>query len=293
MEIRVLKYFLAVAREQNMTRAANFLHITQPTLSRQIMQLEEELGQTLFLRKQRKMVLTETGKLLFRKAEEILALVEKTEEDLKAEGKLVSGKISIGSAESASSQVLIRIFQQFSSMYPNVQYELYTGNADSIEQRIDQGLLDFGLLVEPADVKKYESIYLNQQEKWGILMRSDVPLAQKPFVTATDLLGLPILSIQRTAVRNQLSKWLGQELEDVLNVVATYNLLGNAALMVEAGLGYAFTIEGAASRYHDTTLCFRPLYPELCDKSVFIWKKDQPTSNVAKKFLQLLTKEKL
>lgn len=128
MEIRVLKYFLAVAREQNMTRAANLLHITQPTLSRQIMQLEEELGQTLFLRKQRKMVLTETGKLLFRKAEEILALVEKTEEDLKAEGKLVSGKISIGSAESASSQVLIRIFQQFSSMYPNVQYEFETSN---------------------------------------------------------------------------------------------------------------------------------------------------------------------
>lgn len=287
MELRVLRYFLMAAREENITRAAKALHITQPTLSRQLAQLEQELGQALFGREAGKPFLTQAGRLLKRRAEELLSLADKTEEEIRARSGQVTGMISLGSAESASASIWPRLLRAFSQMHPQVQYELYTGNADHIKERIDQGLLDFGLLVEPVEIAKYQSLSLGQTERWGVLMRSDAPLAKKEAVTAEDLCALPLLNAHRPVVRDELAAWFGKE-KDSIHVLATYNLIGNAALMVREGLGYALTIEGAVALYCNPELCFRPLFPPLEDRSVFIWKKNQPLGQASARFLEML-----
>ncbi len=287
LELRVLRYFLAVAREENITRAAKALHITQPTLSRQLAQLEHELGQSLFCREAGRPFLTQAGRLLKRRAEELLSLAAKAQEEIKAQADQVTGTISIGSAESASARIWPRLLRAFSQAYPQVQYELYTGNADHIKERIDQGLLDFGLLVEPVEIAKYHSLSLGQTEQWGVLMRSDAPLAEREVVTAEELCSLPLLNAHRPVVQDELAAWFGNA-KDSVHILATYNLIGNAALMVREGLGYALTIEGAVSLYQNPELCFRPLFPPLVDRSVFIWKKEQPLGRASAKFLEML-----
>ncbi len=284
MELRVLRYFLAVAREENITRAAKALHITQPTLSRQLAQLEHELGQSLFCREAGRPFLTQAGRLLKRRAEELLSLAAKAQEEIKAQADQVTGTISIGSAESASARIWPRLLRAFSQAYPQVQYELYTGNADHIKERIDQGLLDFGLLVEPVEIAKYHSLSLGQTEQWG---GSDAPLAEREVVTAEELCSLPLLNAHRPVVQDELAAWFGNA-KDSVHILATYNLIGNAVLMVREGLGYALTIEGAVSLYQNPELCFRPLFPPLVDRSVFIWKKEQPLGRASAKFLEML-----
>lgn len=285
MEIRVLRYFLTVAREESITRAAEVLHITQPTLSRQLSQLEEETGVRLFERGPRRIRLTSEGMLLRRRAEEILQLVDKTETELSEQQAQVEGTISIGSGESVSVQLLPGLFSSFREKYPRVSFDIFTATADLVKEQMDRGLLDIGLLLEPVDKEKYDFIRLNIREKWVVLMRPDDPLAAKEAVSAQDLLGLPLILPRRMAMRSELASWFGDYYE-LLNVIITSNLNTNGAIMVASGLAYSIVIEGAVSLWDQSKVTYRPLTPELTTTSVLAWKRGQPFSPAALKFIE-------
>lgn len=286
MEVRLLKYFLTVVQEGNITNAAERLHITQPTLSRQLMQLEEELGAVLYIRGKRKITLTQAGLLLKRRAEEIVALTEKTEQEFKEQVGLLSGEIFIGSGEVTAMYELGKLITAFKQEYPQVRYHLYSGNADDIEERIENGLLDLGLLTDPVNLDKYDSLRLQAKERWGILMRKDSPLAGRAYIEPVDLVDKPLLVTRRAPMQAEFSKWFGFDYQE-LNVVATYNLIYNAAIMVEEGLGYAFSLENLVMTKEDGPLQFVPLRPNLEMGSVLVWKKDQVHSPATEKFLAL------
>lgn len=284
MELRVLRYYLTVAREENITRAAEILHITQPTLSRQMAELEAELNTRLFERTNRKIALTEAGMLLRRRAEELVSLAEKTELEFKGFGEELTGLISIGSGVSAVvSEILPDLLQTYASRYPCVRFELHTGTAAVIKDQLDKGLLDIGILMEPVEVEKYDFIRLPKKDVWGILMPEDDPLAQRDKITPVDLQMLPLIVNWRIAER-EAKAWFGGD-TDHLNVFCTYDLIDNAALLVERRLGYAFVIEGALK--HLPRLVFRPLSPEVSNTSVLVWKKYQPSSVAVQKFIEL------
>lgn len=284
MELRVLRYYLTVAREENITRAAEILHITQPTLSRQMAELEAELNTRLFERTNRKIVLTEAGMLLRRRAEELVSLAEKTELEFKNSGEELTGLISIGSGVSAVvSENLPDLIQTYSNRYPHVRFELHTGTAAVIKDQLDKGLLDIGILMEPVEVEKYDFIRLPEKDIWGILMPEDDPLAQKNNITPADLQTLPLIVSWRI-VEREAKAWFGGN-TDHLNVICTYDLIDNAVLLVERRLGYAFVIEGALK--HLPGLVFRPLSPEVSNTSVLVWKKYQPFSASVQKFIEL------
>ena len=284
MELRVLRYYLTVAREENITRAAEILHITQPTLSRQMAELEEELNTRLFERTNRKITLTEAGMLLRRRAEELVSLADKTELEFKNSGEELTGLISIGSGVSAVvSENLPDLIQTYSKKYPHVCFELHTGTAAVIKDQLDKGLLDIGILMEPVEVEKYDFIRLPKKDVWGVLMPEDDPLAQKNSITSADLQNLPLIASWRI-VEREAKAWFGGN-TDHLNVICTYDLIDNAALLVERRLGYAFVIEGALKNY--AGLVFRPLFPEVSNTSVLVWKKYQPSSGAVQKFIEL------
>lgn len=226
MEIRVLRYFLTVVREESITKAAEVLHITQPTLSRQLSQMEEEIGVKLFHRGVRRIDLTNEGILLRRRAEEILQLVDKTEKELIEQEEQVEGKISVGCGEIAAVQVLPKLIKTFREKYPQVTFDIFTATADLVKEQMDKGLLDIGLLLEPVDMEKYDFIRLDVKEKWVVLMRPDSPLAEKESVTAKDLSGLPLILPRRMNVQNELASWFGDHY-DSLNVIFTSNLILN------------------------------------------------------------------
>lgn len=285
MELRVLRYYLAVAREENITRAAEILHITQPTLSRQMSELEEELHTRLFERTNRKIILTESGLLLRRRAEELVALADKIEQDFLDSGDELTGLISIGTGVSAAvSETLPELLKEYSQNYPQVQFELHTGTAEGIKDKLDKGLLDVGILMEPVEVEKYEFVRLPQKEIWGILMPEDDPLAQKTEITPADLQALPLIVSWRIDER-EAKVWFGGDTGH-LNIFCTYDMVDNAALLVERRLGYAFVIKGALKPIPG--LVFRPLYPEVSNTSVMVWKKYQPSSPAVQKFLELV-----
>lgn len=285
MELRVLRYYLTVAREENITRAADILHITQPTLSRQLSQLEEELGAQLMIRGKRKITLTEDGLRLRRRAEELVELAEKTEQEFGGASPELSGVISIGSAESSAAKFLPKLLEQFSAEHPLVQYDLLSGNADQLRERLDTGLLDAALLLEPVDVTRYDFLRLQETDRWGVLMPARSPLSEKSFVDAADLRELPLLMPRRDSVQRELSAWFGGSFEH-LHIFSTHNLIKNAALLVEHGLGYAVTIEGAVDVYDRERFCFRPLSPELTVGAVLVWKKYRSASPAVSAFLQ-------
>lgn len=271
MELRVLNYFLTVAREENITRAAQLLHVTQPTLSRQLMQLEEELGVQLFHRGKHSVSLTEDGMLLRRRAQELVSLSEKTKLELQHKEEIPAGEIAIGCGESKSMSLLSEKMVSFRQKYPLVQFSIYSAIADDIKERIEKGILDMGLLVEPVDISKYEFIRLPVKERWGVLVREDSPLAQKDCVTPEDLLEVPLLMVRREQVKNELANWFGDTYEQ-LEIAATYNLIVNAAFMVERGLGVALCFDlGAVFE----NLRFIPLLPRMETGSVLVWKKNQ------------------
>ncbi|MDR4947673.1 LysR family transcriptional regulator [Neobacillus cucumis] len=274
MEIRVLKYFLMVAREENISKAAEILHITQPTLSRQLMQLENELGTRLFIRGKGKVKLTDEGMLLRRRAEEIIDLAVKTEKEFSAHDNFIGGEISFGCGEINAMRLLADFINKFSKEYPQVKYNLYSGTADDIKERIDKGLIDIGLLMEPVNIEKYDFIRLSQKEKWGVLMQKDSPLAYKEHINPEDLVGMPIIITKRSTVQNEIQNWFGVNFEK-LDIIATYNLILNAAILVEKGLGYAICLEKLVEFNDETNICFRPLYPNLEMGSVIVWKKNQ------------------
>jgi DNA-binding transcriptional LysR family regulator len=285
MEIRVLKYFLTVAREESITKAAEILHITQPTLSRQLMQLEEELGTQLFKRGKSKITLTDEGMLLRRRAEEIVDLHDRTEREFTELDNLVGGEIFIGAAETKAMHALADLIKKFSKEYPQVKYNLYSGNADDIKERIDKGLIDIGLLTEPVNIEKYDYIRLPQKETWGLLMRKDSTLAEKQYIIPSDLIGIPLIYSKRSMVQNEINNWVGVENEK-LNIIATYNLIYNAAIMVEEGLGYAVSLEKLVNINDETNICFRTFYPKLEVGTVLIWKKYQMFSPATTKFIE-------
>lgn len=285
MEIRVLRYFLAVAREENITKAAEVLHITQPTLSRQLTQLEEEAGVRLFHRGARKITLTNEGILLRRRAEEILELVNKTEQELALSEEQIEGTITIGCGELAAVQTLAGLCDAFHAKYPRVRFDLYTATADYVIEQMDKGLVDIGLLLEPVDMEKYEFIRLGIKERWIVLMKPDDALAVLEAVTASDLEKLPLMLPRRLGVQSEVASWFGDKYEN-LNVVFTSNLSTNSAVMVEKGLGYSLVIEGGVPFLDHKRITYRPLSPELSATSVIAWKRQQPFSRAAEKFIE-------
>lgn len=285
MEIRVLKYFLSVVREESISRAAEVLHITQPTLSRQLAQLEEEAGVKLFRRGARRITLTNEGILLKRRAEEILSLVERTEAELSQREELVDGRVVIGCGEMAAVQILREIILSFRPKYPLVSYDIFTANADHVKEQMEKGLVDIGILLEPIDIEKFDFIRLRDRERWVALLRPDDPLAEKDAVTAKDLEGAPVILPRRQNVRNEVSNWLGDSLEKV-QILFTSNLSTNSAIMVQGGLGRSLVIEGAVPFWDKEKITYRPLKPELSASCVLAWKKRQPFSLAAAKFIE-------
>lgn len=285
MEIRVLRYFLTVVREESITKASETLHITQPTLSRQLSQLEEEIGVKLFHRGARKISLTNEGILLRRRAEEILQLVDMTEKELVEQEEQVEGRVSIGCGEIASVQLLPELFRSFREKYPRVNFDLFTATADLVKEQMDSGLLDLGLLLEPVDVETYDFIRFDMKENWVVLMRPDDPLAERESITAKELSGAPLILPRRMRVQSELASWFGDYYEQ-LDVVFTSNLNTNSAIMVESGLAYSIVIEGAVSFWDQAKITYRPLMPPLTATSVLAWKRGQPFSLAATKFIE-------
>ena len=284
MELRVLRYFLTIAREENMTRAADILHITQPTLSRQIMQLEDELGVKLFNRGSG-FSLTDKGILLRRRAEEILDLAMKTENEIKAEDHSISGTIYLGGGETNAMRLWAPLIKSFSDENPDVIFDFFSANADDLKERVDKGLIDIILLIEPVDMEKYDFIRLPTADRFGIIMRKDSPLADKDSIRASDLIGTPLIISRRSLVQNKMSEWFGS-LYEKINVVATYNLIYNASIMVENGLGYAFALEKLIYGNDDSALVFKPLEPSVEVGHFLAWKKYQVFSSATEKFLE-------
>ena len=285
MEIRVLRYFLTVVREEGLNRAAEVLHITQPTLSRQLSQLEKEVGVTLFHRGAKKITLTNEGILLRRRAEEILSLVDRTEQELREQDEQVEGRVVIGGGELAAMQELPEIIGSFRKKYPLVTFDIFTGNADLVKEQMEKGLIDIGVLLEPIDMDKFDFIRLNGKEQWGVLMRPDDPLAEKEVISAKDLENEPLILPRRTNVQNELTNWLGDSFQES-QVLFTSNLSTNGALMVQSGLAYSLVIEGSVPFWDKDKITFRPLSPQLTANSVLAWKKQQPFSLAATKFIQ-------
>ena len=285
MELRVLQYFLAIAREESITKAAEYLHITQPTLSRQIKELEEELGRRLFVRGSRKITLTEEGMLLRKRAEEITALLDKTESEISSAGEAVSGDVFIGCAETDRIRFLLREMKRMGGDYPGVRFHLFSGHEEAVAERLDKGLIDFALFVGQVNLDKYNYLTLPREDEWGFLMRGDCPLAAKHIVRPADLEGVPLICSRQMLDNNEMSGWLGRDFRE-LNIVATYNLVFNAALMAEEGIGAVLTIEGVGGLYANGGLCFRPLEPRVTAGLVLAWKKYQVFSRAAEKFLE-------
>ena len=282
MEIRVLKYFLMVSREENITKAANLLHITQPTLSRQLRQLEEEFDVKLFDRGTHNVTLTEEGMLLKRRAQEIVSLAEKTKQEFNKEKDNLTGEIAIGCGEIHGMNILSETMASFREKYPLVTYEIYSGNADIIKEKIENGTLDIGLLIEPVDISKYEFVRIPIKEEFGLFVRKDSPLTSKEYITPEDLLNLPIISPKRYLVQNEISSWFGDYAEEI-NIISTYNLMYNATIMVEKNLGVLIGIK-LDVKYKD--LSFIPLKPKIELGSVLAWKKSQRFSPVIKEFIE-------
>lgn len=290
MEIRVLRYFLTVVREGSITKAADVLHITQPTLSRQLAQMEADMDVKLFDRGTRKIVLTNEGLLLKRRAEEILSLVDKTEEELTEQSENIEGTVSIGCGDLKAVQMLTELMGSFRSLFPAVSFELYTGNADHISEQMERGLIDLGILLEPVNMEKFDFIRLKQKEQWVVAMHPDSPLAKQEYVTAADLVHVPLILPRRLNVRSELASWFGDEF-DKLNVPYTSNLPANSSLMVYNKLAYAIIVAGSLSLWDNEKIVCRPLYPALTASSVIAWKRKQPFGLAVSKFIEYIKKE--
>ena len=285
MDIRVLQYFLAVAREESITKAAKALHMTQPPLSRQLKNLEEETGKQLLIRGSKKVTLTEDGELLRKRAEEIVALMKKTKMELSASDASISGDIYIGSGETDAVSTIAEAAKDLQNKYPLIRYHIYSGDAEHVAARLDQGLIDFGLLVEPFDTAKYDYIRLPVKDTWGVLMPADSPLARKESICAEDLWDKPLLLSHQTAAGGEMSAWLRKDLSQ-LNIVAFYDLLYNASRFVKAGFGYAIALDKLIHTGSGSDLCFKPLSPVLEAGLCIVWKRYQVFSKAAEKFLK-------
>ncbi len=285
MDVRVLRYFLTVAREASFSRAADALYMSQPTLSRQIRDLEEELGTTLFVRTNRNVTLTRDGMRLRRRAQEIVELMDRTREEFENLDEDISGDVCIGSGETHAMRALARVAIDVRREHPGVRYHLFSGNADDVTERLDRGLLDFGVVIDPADLHKYDFLRIPGSDSWGLLMPADHPLAAKEAVTPGDLDGVPLLVSRQSMVAGDLARWLSGDF-DRLEIAATYNLVFNAAIMVEQGMGCALTLDHLVGSMDVGGLCFRPLAPKVESGLNLVWKKYQVFSPAAEAFLR-------
>ncbi|MCI8631441.1 MAG: LysR family transcriptional regulator [Firmicutes bacterium] len=290
MDIRVLQYFLAVAREGSITSAAEQLHMTQPPLSRQLKDLEDELGTQLFIRSNRKITLTEEGQLLRRRAEEIVTLMEKTKSEIGEAYDSISGELYLGCGESRAMSLIARAVNRLHKKYPKIRINLYSGNAEDVSEKLDNGLLDFGVFIGATDLSKYDYIKLPSSDTWGMIVRKDSVFAEKESIKASDLTAQPLICSRQALNENEISGWFGCPSEN-LNIVATYNLIYNAAAMVEEYIGYALTLEHLIDTSWESKLCFRPLEPRIKSSHSLAWRKYQIFSGAAEKFLAALQEE--
>ena len=289
MEFRLLEYFLAVAREQNITAAAESLHISQPALSTQLKALETELGKQLLIRGvkgSRKVILTEEGMILRKRAEEMVSLMRRTKEEISGSNETISGNVFIGTGETETVRLFAQVAKKMQQKYPDIQYHISSGNAEHVLEYLDKGLIDFGLLFTEIDSQKYEAIPVPVRDTWGVLMRKDSPLAEKENICPEDLWDKPLIVSHQKGDDVYLNQWL-QRKESELHIVATYNLLFNASLLVDEGLGYALCYDKLINT-QGSSLCFRPFSPRLEARGFIIWKKYQVFSKAAKYFLQCL-----
>jgi DNA-binding transcriptional LysR family regulator len=285
MELRTLQYFMTVANEESITKAAAVLHITQPTLSRQLTQLEKELGVSLFHRSASGITLTGEGMLLRRRAEEILALADKTQQELSCQDEQLEGTVSIGGGELASVNILAELCRSFQEIHPHVRFEMHTATADVVKAKMEQGLLDIGLLLEPIDMERFEYVRLAEKERWAVLMPAGDALAKKECIVKEDLLDKPLILPSRLNVQGELASWFGRDFSR-LNVVMTGNLTSNSSIMVEHGIGYSMMIEGSFRTSGGGRCVTRPLSPEMTATSVLAWKRGQPFGRAAEKFIE-------
>ncbi len=281
MEIRELRYFLAVAREENITRAAERLHIAQPSLSKQLMELERKLGKQLLIRGKRKVTLTEEGVLLRKRAEEIVALVEKTEHEISYDPEETMGDIYIGGN---ISKTILAVAAELRKKYAGIRFHFYSGDAIDVSERLDHGSLDFAIMLAPVDNVKYDFLSLPDRSEWGILMKKDAPLAGKTCITQDDIKRMSLIMHQRDGLQNEIAHWAGTDVEN-LNIVATYNVVhGSPIPYVLHGLGYFLTTRELLAPTLAPEVCFLPLEPRLSTQSVLVWKKHAVFSNAAKVF---------
>lgn len=290
MDIRVLKYFLAVAREESITKAAETLRMTQPPLSRQLKDLEEELGKQLLIRGSKKVTLTEDGILLRKRAEELVDLMEKTKTELTSSNENINGDIYIGCGETEGISVFAQTAHNLQKKHPLIHYHIYSGDASRVIERLDKGLIDFGLFVGSIDLTKYDYIRLPMKDTWGVLMPKDSPLAEKNTVSAEDLWDKPLIVSHQASDNSEVVSWLRTDISK-LNIVATYDLIYNAAKFVEKGFGYVIALDRLINTTDDSNLCFRPLSPTLEAELCIVWKKYQVLSRASNAFLQQLQQE--
>lgn len=273
MELRLLEYFLAVAREQNITAAAESLHVSQPALSTQLKSLEQELGKQLLIRGvkgSRKVTLTEEGMILRKRAEEILSLVQRTQDEINGSDETIAGNVFIGSGETEAVRLFARVAKKLHQQYPDIQYHISSGNAQHVLDYLEKGLIDFGLLFTQVDPQKYETIVLPTKDRWGVLMRRDSPLAEKESICPEDLWDKALIVSHQKGDGDVLKKWMKKELSE-LHIVATYNLLFNASLLVDEGLGYALCFDNLINT-NGSNLCFRPFSPSMEVHGYLVWK---------------------
>ena len=289
IETRLLQYFLAIAEEQSITKAAEYLHISQPTLSKQMMDLEESLGKQLLIRGRKKVTLTEEGTYLRSRAQEIISLMDKTESAFRENEQSITGDVYIGCGEHRSTFSIMQLIHTIQEEYPDIQFHFFSSNADAITERLDKGLLDMGFLLEPEISPRYDYQKLPLHETWGILMRKDSPLASKEEITFSELANLPLIMPSQTSNRDHLTTFFPNEMAEP-HIISTYNLIYNAGLMVEAGMGYALCIDELINTAGNHPLTFRPLSPLLQSDVYLFTKKYQVFSKAAKLFLNRLEK---
>lgn len=290
MEFRVLKYFLAVAHEENISAAAERLHVTQPTLSRQLKDLEDELGKTLFIRGSRRISLTEEGMILRKRAEEITALVQKTEDEITLSDEYISGDIYIGAGETDAMYLIARVMKKVQQQYPDIHFHIVSGNTSDLIDRFENGLLDFCILFTEINELKYDSLKIPICDTWGVLMNKECKLADKKYITPEDLWDKPLIMSQQYDKDTPTSRWLKRDVSS-LNVVATYNLVYNASRMAEEGLGYVLCFDKLINVTGDSNLRFVPLKPTVKASMCIAWKKYQTFTKAAKKFIEALQEE--
>ena len=289
MELRVLRYFLAVAREGNITDAAERLHITQPTLSRQMMDLEEELGVKLFSRgrRSRSITLTEAGTFLRKHAEEIVLIADKTEAAFSGTDKVIAGDVYVAAGETDATRLLARTAGLLQKEHPLIRYHVSSGDSQYVEEELDKGIADFGVVLGPVNPVKYDFLTLPVKDVWGVLMRRDAPLALRESIRAEDLWDKPLILSRQVTSGDLLFRWLRKEPSE-LNVAAYYSLAYNSSLMTEEGLGYTLMLDKLINTSVDSELCFRLLEPRLEIESHVLWKKYQVFSKAAELFLARL-----